>query len=127
MKTPDWLRYASVVLSIFGVLIIQASFRQYNFSTFIGLKPEVEKLSFEGVSSKVRHPIYSGLILLVIGFYFLYPTLSTLIFCLSVFIYLPIGISFEEKKLIKRFGKEYLEYRTRTPALVPRFFTLSLH
>jgi protein-S-isoprenylcysteine O-methyltransferase Ste14 len=120
MKTPEWLRYASVVLSIFGAWIIKASFRQYNFTAFVGMKPEIEKLSFEGVSGKVRHPIYSGLILLVTGFYFLYPTLSTLIFCLSVCIYLPIGIRLEERKLIKRFGKDYLNYMIETPALIPR-------
>jgi len=36
-------------------------------------------------------------------------------------LYVFIGISFEEKKLIKEFGKNYEAYILNVPMLIPRF------
>lgn len=67
----------------------------------------------------VRHPIYVGLLAMVVG--------SVLIFgliLLPVFLFEIIGIVIkirtEEKLMAATFGTEYLEYRKRVPMLVPR-------
>jgi protein-S-isoprenylcysteine O-methyltransferase Ste14 len=36
-----------------------------------------------------------------------------------VLVYIPIGIYFEEKKLIKMYGDQYVEYKKRVPAIFP--------
>jgi protein-S-isoprenylcysteine O-methyltransferase Ste14 len=36
------------------------------------------------------------------------------------FVYLPIGIALEERKLIAAFGEDYVRYRREVPALFPR-------
>lgn len=118
---PDMLRYVSLMLATFGILIIQAAFRHYRFGSFIGLRLEEDKLSYDGILGRVRHPIYSGLILITVGFFLFNPTIATLIFCLSVFLYLPVGIYLEEQKLIKQFGKDYLDYKAKVPMLLPRW------
>ncbi len=109
------------MLATFGILIIQAAFRHYRFGSFIGLRLEEDKLSYDGILGRVRHPIYSGLILITVGFFLFNPTIATLIFCLSVFLYLPVGIYLEEQKLIKQFGKDYLDYKAKVPMLLPRW------
>ena len=113
-------RYLSLVLTTFGVMIIQSSFRQYSFRGFVGLKDEPAQLSREGVLKYVRHPIYAGTILVVVGFFLFIPNPPTLISCLCMLLYIPIGIILEERKLIAMYGNDYLEYMRNVPALFPK-------
>jgi methanethiol S-methyltransferase len=113
-------RYISLVCTTFGVMIIQSSFRQYSFRGFIGLKDEPAQLSREGILKQVRHPIYSGTILVILGFFLFIPNPPTLVSCLCMLLYIPIGIILEERKLIAMYGNDYLEYRRNVPALFPK-------
>lgn len=92
------------------------------YLSYIHIKKDfltAKKVTKSGIYTKVRHPMYLGLILLYIG-------ISLLTSSLLVSIYSIIGILFivwqafnEEKYLIKRFGKEYLNYKRDVPMLVP--------
>jgi protein-S-isoprenylcysteine O-methyltransferase Ste14 len=113
------VRYVSLVLSTFGVMIIQSSFRQYSFKGFMGFSVEPPQLRTDGILQYVRHPIQAGIILIVTGFFFFIPNLPTLISCVCVLIYIPIGIYLEEKKLVALYGDQYIEYRKKVPAIVP--------
>jgi methanethiol S-methyltransferase len=70
-----------------------------------------------GLYRYVRHPLYSA------GLVFLWfspqmsVNLAALFFGLSA--YLVIGAMFEERKLVKQYGRAYLDYRRRTPMLIP--------
>ncbi len=46
-------------------------------------------------------------------------TWNLLALYLGLSAYLLIGSIFEERKLVQQFGKEYVEYRRRTPRIVP--------
>ena len=48
-----------------------------------------------------------------------YEYLSLLIANAIITIYTLVGISFEEKKLLKQFGTEYDEYRRSVPKIIP--------
>lgn len=113
------IRYVSLMLTTFGVMVIQTSFRQYSFKGFLGLSNETGGLRTDGVLKFVRHPIQSGLILITAGFFFFIPNLPTAISCGCILIYIPIGIYLEEKKLIATYGDQYVEYRKKVPAIVP--------
>jgi len=111
-------------LAAFGIFIIKRAFRNYGLKEFIGLKREVDPvLKISGLQSKIRHPLYTGTLLLVLGYVLFNPLMVNLISLLSVIIYLPFGIYFEEQKLIKMFGSEYLHYKKSVPALFPRFIS----
>lgn len=112
-------RYVSLMLTTFGVMIIQGSFRQYSFKGFVGLTEEEPVLKTEGILGYVRHPIYAGLILVTFGFFLFIPNLPTLISCMCMLIYIPIGMRLEERKLLAFYGAAYEEYRNRVPALFP--------
>jgi protein-S-isoprenylcysteine O-methyltransferase Ste14 len=113
------IRWISLVFTIFGVMLIQTSFRQFNFKGFIGIADEKKELKTDGILGVIRHPIQAGIILIVLGFFFFIPNMPTLVSCLCILIYIPIGLYFEEKKLIKIFGEEYVKYRERVPAIIP--------
>ncbi len=82
--------------------------------------PPVE-LKVEGIHRFVRHPLYSGTILFVWGLFFIFPTLNNVIAVILLTLYVLVGINFEEKKLIKEFGKRYQEYILNVPMLIPDF------
>ena len=119
-KSEGVVRYLSLMFTTFGVMTIQIAFRQYKLKSFLGFAEEKNEFKIDGILKLVRHPIYSGLTLITIGFFLFMPNLPSLISCLSVFIYLPIGIYLEEKKLIATFGERYRQYKKTVSALVPR-------
>ncbi len=97
---------------------------------FVGLKPSVHpvgtqapstpKLITTGIYSRVRHPAY----LFTVGSWLLTPImgLDRLLFAGGMVAYLFIGIRFEEKKLLEKFGDAYRLYREKTPMLIPKLF-----
>jgi len=119
-------RYISLAFAASGTIIIRVAFKQYNIREFLGFSSENPSgmLAKGGILAHVRHPIYSGTILIILGYLLYIPKLSSVIISLAVFIYLFIGILLEEKKLEKEFGEKYLDYKKRVPALVPRFKNL---
>lgn len=121
ITTGNITRYFSLMLATVGVLIIKAAFKQYSLGGFLGLKNDSEeKIQSDGILNHIRHPLYSGTILLVIGFWLFSPNITTLISVGCIFIYLPIGIYLEEKKLISKYGEAYLDYKKKIPALIPK-------
>jgi len=119
------VRYLSLMLATLGVIIVTRAFKEHDAASFIGIRQEEMKFSRSGILNHMRHPIYSGTILIVIGFFLFTPTTATLISTVCIFVYLPIGIYLEEKKLIHLFGDQYLRYKREVPSLIPKFFKRS--
>ncbi len=113
-------RYLSLMLATLGVIVISRAFREYSLITFIGVKEESKQFKRSGILNRVRHPIYSGTILVAIGFLLFNPTVATLVSTCCIFVYLPIGIYLEEKKLLLQFGDQYHTYIREVPSLIPR-------
>lgn len=113
-------RFMSFVFTAFGVMTIQLAFRVYRLSQFLGFRTEEPVLKVEGILKYVRHPIYSGLILVTLGFFLFIPSLATAVSCACIFLYLPVGIWLEERKLIAQFGDSYVQYKLNVPAVIPR-------
>ncbi len=121
-ERSELLRYVSLMFTTFGVMTIRLAFKQFQLKPFLGFSGETgTTLKREGILKHVRHPILSGIILITIGYFIFIPNLPTLVSCVCILVYLPIGVSLEEKKLIKAFGEEYLQYKREVPAFIPRF------
>lgn len=116
------VRYLSLMCAAFGVIIIKVSFRAYSFSEFMGLSENGEPFTTEGILKSIRHPVYSGTILIVIGYWLFNPNMPTLVSVICILVYLPLGIYLEERKLIKQFGERYIQYKRDVPALIPKLF-----
>jgi protein-S-isoprenylcysteine O-methyltransferase Ste14 len=119
-ESKGLIRYLSLMLATVGVIVISRAFREYRLIAFLGLKQESNEFMRTGILQHVRHPIYSGTILVVIGFFLFNPTLATLLSVGSILVYLPVGIYLEEKKLIRQFGAKYLSYKKDVPSVFPR-------
>lgn len=115
-------RYVSMLLATAGVMIIIRSFREYSLMGFLGLRKESDAFTRSGILKYVRHPLYSGTILIIVGFWLFSPNVSTAVSAGCMLIYLAIGIQLEEKKLVKRYGEAYTQYKREVPMLVPRFW-----
>ena len=120
------LKYISLIFLVLpGIVIMFISIKKY-FMLLSGIRsvfhptPPVE-LKVEGIHRLVRHPLYSGTILFVWGLFFIFPMLNNWIAVVLLTLYVLIGISFEEKKLIKEFGRKYEEYISKVPMLIPGF------
>ena len=82
-------------------------------------KKESHELIQDGLYKYVRHPIYTGLILLFIGNTLLVGDYRGIIAVIIVFISFWFKLKKEEKLLTETFGKRYLEYIAKTKALIP--------
>jgi len=87
------------------------------------LKAVYEKrqiLQRSGIHRFVRHPLYSGTFIFLIGVFSYRPYLCNLVVAGIIIAYTLAGISLEEKKLISDFGKEYKDYQKQVPGIIPR-------
>ena len=125
------LTCAGYISAAAGLLIISLSIIKYGFMEFSGLnaftsankrqnaenlKPE---LNTGGMNSVVRHPIYSGILLALVGLFLCLPTQMTLAGILVSLVYLEIGIRLEERKLEKEFSNSYNEYKKKVKKVIP--------
>jgi protein-S-isoprenylcysteine O-methyltransferase Ste14 len=79
-----------------------------------------EKISASGVYSIIRHPQYFGGILAHIGFSILLSGTFSLLVTPLVVAEIYLISRKEESELSKEFGKEYEDYKTKVPMLLPR-------
>ena len=121
-----FLKYFSALFLVLpGIAIMLISIKKY-FMLLSGVRslfiatPATE-LKVAGIHRVIRHPLYLGTILFVCGLFFIFPTLSNLIAVVLLIAYVLVGITFEEKKLIREFGKNYEEYISKVPMLIPHF------
>lgn len=103
---------AGNLISLLGIALVIAGWEKI-------YKTKTEDLVTSGVYAYMRHPQYSGIILAAIGTFIHWPTLPTLLM-------LPIlGVAYynlakkEEKEMLKKFGKYYLEYQKKVPMFLP--------
>ena len=127
INKSEYLQFIGLVLATWGLIVLKLSFKQYSIREFLGLNKlngtEHSEFASQGILSKVRHPIYSGTILVVSGFFLFNPKLSMGITLGCVVLYILIGIQLEEKKLTKEYGQLYLDYKEKVPMLIPRLIT----
>lgn len=79
------------------------------------------QMAVTGPYAFVRHPQYSGFILIMSGFLFQWPTVLTLaMFPVLFWMYGRLARS-EERDSVALFGQAYEDYAATTPAFIPKF------
>ncbi|MCK9281454.1 MAG: isoprenylcysteine carboxylmethyltransferase family protein [Melioribacteraceae bacterium] len=91
--------------------------RYYKGTYDINELDEKQSLVIKGPFKFVRHPIY----LFSFMFLLVRPTMDLfyLISLVCILIYFVVGSYYEEKKLIERFGDEYIEYQKKVSRIFP--------
>ncbi len=82
-------------------------------------RKENHELIQNGIYKLLRHPIYTGLLLLFIGNMIIVGDYRGIIAVILVFISFWFKLLKEEKLLIETFGNQYTEYKNGTKALFP--------
>lgn len=133
LKMPSFFVYSSnfatngtgIILGMSGLLIMGICIVKY-FGRLSGLKTlfsnEIKtgnSLIITGLHRFIRHPLYAGTFLFIWGFFFAVPLCSLLISNCIITIYTLIGIRFEEEKLIREFGDQYIDYKNKVPMIIP--------
>ncbi|HPC38739.1 MAG TPA: nucleotidyltransferase [Exilispira sp.] len=119
---PDFIRFLAILSGIFGVFIIGwASFTlDGEFSETIELK-EGHRLITNGPYKYIRHPIYSGFIILHLGVTIALSNLIIfIIYNMGLLVLLIERIPKEEKVLNLYFGKNYEDYCKKAGRFIPK-------
>ncbi|MGI9543555.1 MAG: methyltransferase family protein [Cyclobacteriaceae bacterium] len=119
------LTFLSLMFATYGVIVIRLSFKQFSIGEFLGFSVLNENkrqpvLRKQGLLHFVRHPIYSGTLLITIGFVLYAPSLTNFIHAACIAVYILIGVKYEELKLVEEFGEAYMEYKKKVPMLIPK-------
>lgn len=106
------LFWAGAIIAVLGILVrLYAS----------GFVMKNKELATSGPYSLVRHPLYTGNILMLLGFCLangmLWPWVVGAFF---LWFWYPTAISYEDNKLHGIFGDSWVTWSARTPALIPR-------
>ena len=119
------LLFLAVACQVAGVIVIVLSLTQYDLGRFAGTTQlfgdddsasDEGPLHITGMHRYVRHPLYLGAYLFLLGGALSEFGLQTALWgCL----YLWIGTWFEERSLVNLYGRAYIEYKEKVPAILP--------
>ena len=134
---PEWVWRIVVALHLVSIALAYWAFLQADYLEFLGFKqlwrglrglvggapPEpvklfgTDRLEVGGIYRWVRHPMLAAglLFLLTSG-----PSLNNLVYLAMYAVYMVVGGYFEERRLVRIFGEDYLNYRQRVGAFFPR-------
>jgi protein-S-isoprenylcysteine O-methyltransferase Ste14 len=112
-----------LILIVGGIIVITGRYQLKQFGSGVLNIEENHQLITSGIFRYIRHPIYSGALLGVFGFYLAYRSLIVLIAVSIIhFLIFKHRLLFEEGILTEEFGEEYKEYMKRTKRLIPYLY-----
>jgi protein-S-isoprenylcysteine O-methyltransferase len=119
---PPWLRWSGAALAVGGAALAITALLHLgpNVSETVLTRPG-QQLIQSGPYRLVRHPLYAGGSLMLIGAGVL--SSSALVAGLALLAIAAVRIVLvprEERALVEQFGPAYLDYRRRSGALLPR-------
>jgi len=115
----DAASIAGDVLALAGLLLMAAAFVSLRKVIQIVPEPRADgQLITGGVYRRLRHPIYSGIVLIILGLFLREPAIGVAICGAAVTLFLVIKSRFEERLLAGRYP-DYAEYRKHTWGVLP--------
>ena len=109
---PNYYYPITALIIIFGVIIWFLAKKEIGrISLFI----TNEKIVTSGIYSKIRHPLYLGVKIIFFGLALMFKSITGAV--LVIIILIPFHVSrsrLEEKTLIKKYGKTYINYKKKT-------------
>jgi protein-S-isoprenylcysteine O-methyltransferase Ste14 len=115
-----WVRFLGL-----GVLIASTGFAlwaRFSLGTSWSVAPEVggdRRLRTQGPYAVTRHPIYTGLLGMIVGTALLAGLGQAILAVVAALIVFLVKVHAEERLLLANFPDEYPAYRHRVPQLVP--------
>ena len=111
---------AIIGLALIHIALVWISIAQFQMSNSwrIGIDEENKtKLVTDGVFLISRNPIFLGMIISVLGLFFIVPNALTFFLTLTTYIVIQIQIRLEEEFLQKQHAQDYVNYKLKTKRL----------
>ncbi|MBK9993532.1 MAG: isoprenylcysteine carboxylmethyltransferase family protein [Saprospiraceae bacterium] len=108
-------------LALIHIALVWISFAQIQMSNSwrIGIDEKNKtKLVTDGVFSISRNPIFLGMIISVLGLFFIVPNALTFFLTITTYIVIQIQIRLEEEFLQKQHSQDYVNYKLKTKRLL---------
>lgn len=118
---PSWVYYPGIVLMVSGIVLRQWSIAVLGqfFSGTVGIQ-EGQKVVDTGPYRLVRHPSYTGALLILVGLGLAVQSWGAVLVLLMLFgVAYGYRVYVEEQVLISELGDEYVKYSKRTKRLIP--------
>ncbi|OLS25524.1 MAG: hypothetical protein ThorAB25_22310 [Candidatus Thorarchaeota archaeon AB_25] len=110
-----------VISGLAGVILAMKASSVIDVSTVADMRTDRKaELITDGIYSRIRHPLYLATILVFSALALVYPFPVVIVFSLSLIGYTMIGAYFEERKLLKHYGDEYIEYKKTAGFILPK-------
>lgn len=118
--TPDPLLGLAALCTLGGLIVIAVAALQLGRSLTATPVPNGRnELSTTGLYGVVRHPIYSGLLLVVVGLALRSASWLTLVVAIATVAFFHVKARWEERRLAER-HLGYADYCATVPRFVPR-------
>ena len=118
--TPSWLRIIGFILILSGLAIgVVAALRLGQSLTPTPVPTSNGQLTTSGVYRYVRHPIYAGVLAIVVGLTIRSGSWISLAVAVGTLAFFTAKAKGEEARLAERYD-DYSDYAERTPRFVPR-------
>jgi protein-S-isoprenylcysteine O-methyltransferase Ste14 len=125
-----FFRYSTVLVNVISFpALLLPSFVSLGFGLYLVAKSHKAvfgeahvqpKLLDSGVYSWLRHPMYLGILMCCLGFFFVSPSLLSIGILVVFFIFYNKMTTYEEKSLIQILGEDYIAYQKRVPKWFPK-------
>ena len=108
------------ILIIVGVVIIYLGIKglrlRYSRDSYDKIK---EGLVTTGIYAYTRNPMYFGAIIMILGWFLVFPFTFILISTFLFLVLFYITARSEEKQLQEKYGRKFLEYKRKVPLFIP--------
>jgi len=108
-------------IAVGAIIMILCIIKYFKQLSGIFKESKTGKLQTNGMHQWMRHPLYTGTFLFLLGLILFWPSYKNGLAVAIIIIYTVAGAWLEEKKLVIQFGKAYLDYQTKVPMIIPRF------
>ena len=109
---------AAWVVLLLGMVVISAGL--WSLGWRAAAPSTQDTLERRGLYAHIRHPLYSGLLLELVGLFLWMPTLSVSLACLLGVLWIMLQARLEELDLVQRLPA-YRDYMKHVPRFVPKF------
>ena len=118
-QVQSWATITGIFLIGIGVIVMFMGFRGLGKSLTANPVPNQDgKLVTTGIYSRLRHPIYTGLLAITLGLVVSSGAWGQILLWLALAMLLTYKLRWEEVMLSAKY-KDYAEYKARVPALIP--------
>ena len=119
MPVFAWLSRPTPLLFALGTLIVVLGCLVRIYAS--GYIVKNKQLATDGPYSLVRHPLYTGNLLVLIGFTAACGQWWAPLLALAFWgFYYPVAIEYEDRKLQRIFGEPWVRWSSAVPAVIPR-------